>query len=115
MSESPFGGIDDKVVNHIREALKIIVKRAKEFIESGDFALLGRYMVLNHGLLVAFGLSSRTAGTAFEAMLDNGVLGAKMSCKEGEFIIGIVNEEEAAINVVKKMREEGFDTFYTKI
>ncbi len=107
--------IDPSVADKIRELAATVVNDAKAAFEAGTLDTLGRYMVINHGLLVSSGVFSKVSEGAFEAMVRYGCFGAKVSCKDGEFVIGIIDTEEKAVDIVKKMREEGYDTFYTKI
>jgi mevalonate kinase len=61
------------------EAIGRVVDRAQAALEAGDHAALGTLLDINHGLLVALGVSTRELDAACHTAREAGARGAKMT------------------------------------
>jgi len=61
------------------ESIGDLVRRGEQALESGDIEVLGELMNLNHGLLSALGVSSRSLDAMVWAARDAGAAGAKLT------------------------------------
>ncbi|MEM4717933.1 MAG: mevalonate kinase [Desulfurococcaceae archaeon] len=99
-----------EVCEYIYRAGGVIVEKAIEAIKRSDIKLLGELMIINHGLLWAMGASSRECDEAIYEMLNNGVIGGKLSgAGRGGIIIGIVERDRAEI--VRSILKEKYEIY----
>lgn len=79
-------------------------------LEAGDLAGLGDAMNVNHGLLVALGLSSTSLDAAVHGLRANGALGAKLTGAGGDggAVIGLFDRPGPAKRAIARSGLPGF-------
>jgi mevalonate kinase len=66
-------------VESVLEEIRAIVGEARQALETGDSAAIGRLMIANHALLQSLAVSSPELDMLVSAALEAGALGAKLS------------------------------------
>lgn len=91
-----------------------LAREGKQAILRGDLEALGNAMTVNHGLLVALGLSSVSIDSLVHRLLGRGALGAKLTGAGGEggAVIGLFLEPEP---VVARLSREGVVCFASQL
>jgi mevalonate kinase len=77
-------------------AIGDLVRRGEHVVSTGDIEELGRLMDMNHGLLSALGVSSRSLDAMVWAAREAGARGAKLTGAGGGGCIVALDEREAA-------------------
>ncbi|MCU4740259.1 mevalonate kinase [Halobacteria archaeon AArc-m2/3/4] len=83
------------------EAIGDIVRTGESVLETGDLAELGQLMNVNHGLLSALGVSSRSLDAMVWAARDAGAYGAKLTGAGGGGCIVALDPTEATETALK--------------
>ncbi len=100
-----------EIMKKIYEAASLITEKALEYIENKNFKQLGELMNINHGLLVAIGVSILETEIVVHKLLSLGALGAKISgAGRGGIVYGIISREHVE-EVVKAFKEMGYNAF----
>ncbi len=100
-----------EIMEKIYEAASLITNKALEYIKNKNFKQLGELMNINHGLLVAIGVSILETEVVVHKLLSLGALGAKISgAGRGGIVYGIVDKEHVE-KIVKAFKEMGYNAF----
>ena len=78
------------------ESIGDLVRRGERALDDGDFSELGRLMDVNHGLLSALGVSSRSLDAMVWATREAGARGAKLTGAGGGGCIVALDENEGS-------------------
>jgi mevalonate kinase len=78
-----------------------IVRRGEQLLADGDVAELGRLMDVNHGLLSALGVSSRSLDGMVWAAREAGAQGAKLTGAGGGGCIVALDESDATLDALR--------------
>jgi len=103
-----------EIMRIIYDAAEAVVDKARELLINKKFEELGSLININHGLLVALGLSIREIDEAVNMLKELGALGAKISgAGRGGIVYGLFIGEEA-FSKVKALKNKGYRTFIVK-
>jgi mevalonate kinase len=83
------------------EAIGDVVRRGKSALEDGDVEELGRLMDVNHGLLSALGVSSRSLDTMVWAAREAGAPGAKLTGAGGGGCVVALDRTEQSLTALE--------------
>ncbi len=100
-----------EIMEKIYEAASLITEKALEYIKHRNFKQLGELMNINHGLLVAIGVSILETEIIVHKLLSLGAFGAKISgAGRGGIVYGIISKEHTD-KAVKAFKDIGYNAF----
>ncbi len=107
---------DPEEFNQIYDEVLEIVNVAKHSLEKGKIYTIGELMNSNQALLQEIGVSDESNDQLNKIMLGAGALGAKLTGGGGGgCCIALAKDESHAQKIMKKVRDEGFESFCTKV
>lgn len=104
-----------KITDSIFEAGEKIVKRAIQALKEEDLKVLGELMLINHGLLLAVGVSNEKLDKLVHAALKAGAYGAKLTGAGGGGSIIAITPPRLVKKVVSSIEQAGGTAFSVKI
>ena len=104
-----------EIVNSIFEAGEKIVEKAVQALKEGDLEVLGRLMLINHGLLFAIGVSHEKLDKLVHAALRAGAYGAKLTGAGGGGCMIAIAPSKLVDQVISSIEQAGGTAFSAKI
>ncbi len=105
-----------KIFENIFNAYSSIFENAETALKNGNIKRVGELMNINHGLLSSIGVSSIELEEIVYKSRANGALGSKLvGAGKGGCAIALVESENKAKELSKKIKELGYDSFYSVI
>jgi mevalonate kinase len=104
------------VVEKTFEGIRALVVNAREALETGDRAALGKLMDLNQMLLAGLMLSTEETERLCDLARGQGALGAKLTgAGGGGCVVALVPSRAVAERVLEAWKTAGFEGFHTDV
>ncbi|MCD6301165.1 MAG: mevalonate kinase [Staphylothermus sp.] len=100
-----------EIMEKIYEAASLITEKALEHLMNKNYERLGELININHGLLVAIGVSILETELLVHKLLSLGALGAKISgAGRGGIVYGLVKREQVG-EMIRTIKDMGYNAY----